>query len=294
MAHHIVIGYDGSDDAGLALDWAAAEAQRQQLPLTVLRVLDLVSLTPGLLIPPVRVDPADGIAAEGVLRARKTASTIDVTAATVIETVGYGLVESSRTADLLVIGTRGHGERVGALLGSVAFAVSGHTFCPLVVVRGDSTAAAGPQYPVVVGADGSAGSDAAVRFAATTAAAASAPLIVVTVYPSAASPVWSGADVLTGEHGGGPTFGSAVEQAARDVSAAATQLAQADHPGLSVRGLIVEGRPSETLSAQALGCGLLVVGSRGRGGFAGLMLGSVGHGVIHTSPCPVAIITDRS
>src|ERR1700733_4260201 len=139
-AAHIVVGYDGSSAAEAAVDWAAAEAERRQVPLQVMHVVDY-----GLVQGPVGPVPwrpdligqrAGEMTAQGVERARKLALTVPVTAQTRICAVAFGLVEASRTASLLVVGTRGHGDLVGTALGSVAFAVSAHAFSPVVVVRG--------------------------------------------------------------------------------------------------------------------------------------------------------------
>lgn len=289
----IVVGYDGSESADAALDWAASEAERRQLPLTVLHVLNHLDLTPGVGTPAwvdLATDAEDAIAAEGIRRARSTAPSIDIQSFTHVDTAAHTLIEHSRDAALLVVGTRGRGETTGALLGSVAFAVSGHAFCPVVIVRGDAGAPVGPSRPVVVGADGSPGADLAVRYAAEVAAGASAPLVIVTAYHSAASQAWAEASVYTLEGEGGPTFGSIAAQAAAKIVAAATELALAAQPGIEVRPVVVEGPIAGMLTAASIGSGLLVVGSRGRGGFAGLILGSVGHSVIHSAPCPVAVV----
>jgi nucleotide-binding universal stress UspA family protein len=289
----IVVGYDGSVPANAALDWAAAEAERRGLPLTVLHVLNQLNLTPGVGTPTwtaLATDAMDAVASDGVQRARKSAPSIDIRGVTHADPVAFTLIESTRDSALLVVGTRGRGEAAGALLGSVAFAVSGHASCPVVIVRGDADEPVGPGRPVVVGVDGSSGSEVAVRYAAGFAAAASAALIVVAAYRSAGSRAWGEAEVYTLEGEGGPTFGSLAQEHAGETVAAAGALARTAQPGLEVRELVVEGSTAESLVAAAAGCGLLVVGSRGRGGFAGLMLGSVSHRVIHSAPCPVAVV----
>jgi nucleotide-binding universal stress UspA family protein len=299
QAGRIVVGYDGSAHSGAALDWAAAEAERRLLPLTVLFVVDCMGIMPGPAGPsPWRPDLAEKaatrITSEGVERARKTAETIGITAVTHVARVAYTLIQSSRDAAQLVVGTRGHGDVTGAMFGSVAFAVTAHAHCPVVVVRGDSARPSDPQRPVLVGVDGSACSDAAVRYATDAAVRTSAPLIVVTAYRFAAHEAWAGEIVFALESDGGPHFDTVAREAAQEAVAAAVRVASERHPELDVRERVVEGSAAEVLVAAAAGCGLVVVGSRGHGGFAGLMLGSVSHGLIHAAPCPVAIVRESA
>jgi nucleotide-binding universal stress UspA family protein len=296
QAGRIVIAYDGSEPSAAALDWAASEAERSGRPLTVLHVVDYWSLVPGPVVlapwPDLAATGVNRIADEGADRAGKLAGSVDIQALTRAARVASTLIEMSREADLLVVGTRGHGDLTGAVLGSVAFTVSAHAHCPVVVVRGDSTETTGPDCPVVVGVDGSTGAAAALRFAADTAARAQAPLIVVTVYrplPSA-----SIAEAMYRGYGTGddspPDVQAEAHRAATQVTSDAVRTAQLLHPQLEVRAQTLNGVTVGQLCTIAHRAGLLVVGSRGHGGFAGLLLGSVGHGVIHSSPCPVAVV----
>lgn len=295
QAGRIVVGYDGSADSGLALDWAAGQAERSGRPLTVINVVDYLGQLPGTLptVPlPQRIEqvvghPAEQVAAEGVHRARKRADSIDITAVTHTARVAYSLIEHSRKAALLVVGTRGHGELIGALLGSVAFTVSGHARCPVVIVRGDATHPPGPDRPVVVGVDDSPGSDAAVRFAADTAAVAGAPLLIVTAYQTICSQVRTEG---RGVRAAGRSLSEAARHGAEQAIEAAENAARHRRPRLDVTHRIVNGPVTSALTSASSGAGLLVVGARGGGGFSRLMLGSVSHGVIHGAPCPVAVV----
>jgi nucleotide-binding universal stress UspA family protein len=294
QAGRIVVGYDGSPTAGAALDWAAAEAQRRQLPLTVLSVIDYLGVLPGSegVLPGQNVSKEETaqMATEGVLRAQKVADGIDISPITLIARVADSLIQTSRDAALLVVGTRGHGDVTGALLGSVAFAVSAHAHCPVVVVRGDSSRPSGPERPVVVGVDGSDSAQAAIRYAADVAATSSAPLIIAAAYRPVASQAWATTLPYALESDEDTTFDAIARQKGEAAVAAAVHTALEIHPGLDVRRQVVEGPAARVLADVAAGCGLLVVGSRGHGGFVGLMLGSVSHGAIHLAPCPVAIV----
>lgn len=64
----------------------------------------------------------------------------------------------------------------------------------------------------------------------------------------------------------------------------------ADHPDVELNTRLMSGQPARCLLLAAESAELLVVGSRGRGGFSGLLLGSVSQGVLHHAHCPVAIV----
>jgi nucleotide-binding universal stress UspA family protein len=170
----------------------------------------------------------------------------------------------------------------------VAFAVSSHARCPVVVVRGDGTTVPGPDRPVVVGIDGSPAAAAALRFGARTAAETSAPLVLVGAWHPPAGDTWEAAYWVTMTPGEGA--GAAAERATQDVLDRARDVARDAHPGLEVRTEAIGGSAGRVLADASKGAGLVVVGARGRGGFSGLLLGSVSHAVIHRATCPVAVV----
>jgi len=292
-AARIAVGYDGSESAGTALDWAAAQAERHNLPLSVVTVVDYVGMLPGVYgpsSPTLFQEEAKEIAERGEQRARKSAASIDIITEPAVGQVAENLIRLSASADRLVVGNRGHGEVSGTLLGSVGFAVSAHAHCPVVVVRGDTTAP-GPQRPVMVGVDDSPGARAALRYAADRAAEAGAPLIVATTYRLLSPQVWAEYGPYYSEATAqAPTYDAMARENAAKVASAAAQQATEQHPNLTVRESVSTGSPAHELVRNAGNCALLVVGTRGHGGFAGLLLGSVSHDVIHSAPCPVAII----
>jgi nucleotide-binding universal stress UspA family protein len=300
QAGRIVVAYDGSEQSGAALDWAATEAQRRRRPLTVMHVLDYWSLVPG----PVALAPwsnpkiatAGTTAREGAARAQKLAGSVDIETLTRVGRVSELLVGTSTDADLMVVGTRGHGDLVAAVLGSVAYAVTAHARCPVVVVRGDSTEPPGPDRPVVVGVDDSPGADAALQYGADIAAAAGATLSIVTVYRPLPTQDISGAVCFGYLPDDAAETGADTETRliAQRVAAAAARKASARQPQLTVQTQTLVGTTVGQLTTAAHRGGLLVVGSRDRGGFAGLMLGSVGHSLIQAAPCPVAVVHKRS
>jgi nucleotide-binding universal stress UspA family protein len=292
----VVVGYDGSTHAGAAVDWAATEASRLNKPLVVLYAADYAGMLVGVggagaWLPDEALDAAKEVAEEGARRARKIGTGVEVRAAAQVQSAAAALQQASGEATLIVVGTRGHGTVTGTLLGSVAFAVSAHAKCPVVVVRGDSSRAAGPGRPVVVGVDGSAQSRAALDRAADVAADLGAELKVVTAWQLLAEESWAAAYWAENYPGRNPA--DIVLEAATEVLEEARAHVLQRHPDLQVDVVAGEGPTVRVLSEASRGAGLLVVGARGRGGFASLLLGSVSRGMVHAAECPVEVIRPR-
>jgi len=138
---------------------------------------------------------------------------------------------------------------------------------------------------IVVGVDGSNGSTAALKFAIREARARGSELKAVTAW-EVPVPVYGGGFVPL------PLDKGAYEQVARD--ALNVSLDQAGASDVGVTPIVREGQPADVLAAEAHGADLLVVGSRGRGGFKGLLLGSVSQQCAHHAPCPVTIVPNGS
>jgi nucleotide-binding universal stress UspA family protein len=194
----------------------------------------------------------------------------------------HALIEASADADLLVVGSRGHGTFTALLLGSVSRQVATHAKCSTVIVR----AAADPQSrDVVVGVDGSQPSLRALEFAFQTADRHGLRLRVLHTWD--VPPVGA----ITGV----PTF-SPPEfiRELRDSEARVAAEALAGHsdrfPDVEVVAELQQGGPVQVLTEASEHAALVVVGTRGRGGFLGLLLGSVSHGTAHHAHCPVAVI----
>lgn len=291
-AGSVVVGYDGSAHGAAAVDWAAREAGRRGVDLHVVYAADYAGVVPpagaATWLPDVAIEAAQEVTKEGADRARQAVDGLQVSTQTVIGSVAGCLVEAAREAALLVVGTRGHGELAGALLGSVAFSVSAHAPCPVIVVRGDSTTRPGPERPVLVGVDGSPAAEAALTFAADTAQALNAPLVIAAVWQVDASQTWEAAYWTSVAPDRTPA--EAARSAAQEVVEQAARTAQQHRPGLATRTEVLSGPVGRALADHAAGAGLLVVGARGRGGFTGLLLGSVSRAVIHRASSPVAVV----
>lgn len=274
----IVVGYDGSAQSDTAVRWAAAEARLRGVPLTVCHAWE-VSMGAGSLglpVPDLRA-AAEAVLSEGAERARKEAQ--DVHAALGCGGAASVLMDAAAGAELVVVGSRGRGGFAEMVLGSTAAALAAHAPCPVVVVRGpagsDRRDGSGP---VVVGVDGSPSSLEALSLAFAEARLHQAELSVLLAWP--ASIDLDVAPLVDGE--------GLRELAGQRLARLVAPLHE-EHPAVAVRAEVVTGAPREALLAAAEDARLLVIGSRGRGGFRGLLLGSVSHALLHHASCPVAV-----
>ncbi|HEV7196540.1 MAG TPA: universal stress protein, partial [Pedococcus sp.] len=205
---------------------------------------------------------------------------------TVTSGAANALIDASSEASLLVVGHRGHGVFVSAVLGSVSAAVVQCAHCPVVVVRGSLEASAA-QRPVTVGVDGTPESEAALLFAAQRAARDEVPLRIVCAWLTLTQTGWEFANWQ----------GDAIEEWARGLSASATHAAdaalakvRARWPELQVDTRIVEAAPPLALEDASSDSRLVVVGSHGTSALGRLVLGSVSRTILHHAACPVAVV----
>ena len=198
------------------------------------------------------------------------------------------LVDLSSEAVLSVVGTRGGGGFADRLLGTVSSALPAHAHCPTVVVpRHTEGAEYTPVKRIVVGVDGSDSARKALKCAVVEAEAWGAELTAV-----AAVPMASGAGALA-------WLPAAVDrdQVLADVRSGldrAVAEAVEGHPGVTVRRHALDGNAAQLMSEFSTAVDLVVVGSRGRGGFSGLLLGSTSQGVLSHAACPVMVVPSRT
>lgn len=188
------------------------------------------------------------------------------------------LIERSAGARMIVLagptGTDG-GRR------STAWAAASHSRCPLVVWRPIS--GRGPSSPVIVGLDGSPVSADALTFAVTEASWRRVPLVAVMA--------WSDVFLDTDRHVlGVVTDPRAVSEGHRRLLAEQLSGVQERFPDVSIERVLAHDRPVRALLKEAATAQLLVVGSHGRGGFPGMLLGSVSQALIDCAPCPLAVV----
>ena len=273
MTDGIITGYDGSPGSDEALRWAAREAQARGTTLTV-----CLAWAPGYLaladdsaVHDLAGQRGGEILARGVRHAESVLDSGDVRSVLAEGRPARVLCERSRSAEMVVVGSRGLGGLAGALLGSVSWQVAGHAQGRVVVVRGHWRPVNQSPGPVVVGADGSAASQSAVTFALEEATLRDAPIVALCAL--ADSP---------GRLGG-------ARQMEEDFSRQMT-LQEKEHPEVTVLRQVAVGPPRSALLTAGAEAQMLVVGSRGLGGLEGMSLGSVVQAVLHHSPCPVAVV----
>ncbi len=287
----VVVGFDGSVAARAAVRWAATEAARLGSPLGVVYAADVPVLRGDGATTSVQDvhELAAQVAREGAALARRTSPGLVVRSHGVVAGAPAELVASSAQAGLLVLGRRApqSGQGHGAL-GSVSFAVVLHSRCPVVVVHEERDQVSGSvTLPVVAGIDGSRAAAGALAVAAQFAQARGSGLHVICAWGIPPKETWAQSLAGTGDLAALTLAGSA--RAEEKVAGGLAWVREA-YPGLRVSGQAVEGDPAVLLTQASSGSGLVVVGSRGQGGFAGLMIGSVGHSVLRSSHCPVVVV----
>lgn len=282
----VVVGVDGSASATQAVLWAAKEADRRRAPLVLVHVWTPIPVAPlhvGSLVPyhDALVDQGGQWLREASAAAREAAPGVLTSTQLVSGSAAGQLIASSASAGLVVLGSRGLGGFAGLVVGSVAVSVATHGHCPVVVVRGaDPDTAPRQDGPVVVGVDGSPNSRAALDFAFEAAALRDAPLTAVHAWSDL--PVVTVWELTTDWHLIQQKESEALRQWLAD--------GRARYPDVPVEQVVVKDGPAHILLEHARTAQLVVAGSRGRGGFRGLLLGSTSQALIQHAACPVAVV----
>jgi nucleotide-binding universal stress UspA family protein len=280
-AHNlIVVGYDGSAIADLALTWAAETAIATDAPVKAVVVDDIDSRR--LAATSLLESAGDGSsAAEFAAAAEQRWKDLGLAEVDVEVVAGPPvpvLLDHARDAAMLVVGSHGHGRVAESMIGSVSQHVARHAPCPVVVVR-PASASAGR---IVVGIDGSGASAAALEFACQRAEATGDQVVALHA--------WRIHDLPVDQRGNVPT-GVAADITARELMLSECVAGvQPAHPDVHLVQEAVPVAPAQALVDASATASLVVVGSRGHGAFAGLLLGSVSHEVLHRANCPVAVV----
>ncbi len=288
----VIVGVDGSPSSIGAVETAAREARLRGVGLRIVHAFGPVPAYPTLDAPP--GNPADHLlepkAREALAgaeeRACAIAPDIRITRSVVAGDALEVLETESRSASLAVVGSRGMGRFAGLLVGSTAVHLAAHGRCPLMVVRGRPD----PAGAVVLAVDGSEAGEAAVEFAFAEAAMRRAPLVAVHVWNTWSEGAYEGpGDPLTAVVADAEHIREA-EQHLLDETVAGWQKA---HPQVVVERRLVRSRIRPALIDASRGAQLMVTGARGRGGFTGLLLGSVSQALLHHAHCPVTIVRGK-
>lgn len=286
----IVVGVDGSAPSRVAVDWAARAAALRRVALTLVYVLPGATVQSWIQVPlPAAFFEDEEKAAREALgdaQGVAEAATAGVDGVRFDQKVVSGqpvqvLADLSKDADMIVVGKRGLGKWERRILGSVSSGLVQHAHCPVAVIHDEDPLIPHPaQAPVVVGIDGSPASEHATALAFDEASRRGVELVAVHT--------WSDVGYEL------PGAGWSEIQPEEDMLLA-ERLAgwQERYPDVTVRRVVHRDRPSRGLLEEAKNAQLLVVGSHGRGGFAGMLLGSVGLQVVQGARIPV-IVARRS
>lgn len=281
----IIAGVDGSPEGLAATETAAREAALRGRPLRIVHGF----IWPYMNVPlgPSVSGPAEGglrnqaerIVADAVDHARDIAPGTEVAGEVITGSAVQVLLARSADAAMVVVGDRGLGAFTGLLAGSVAVNVAAHARCPVMVVRGRSD----PGKPILLATDGSPAAEPAVGFAYQEAALRGAAILALHVW-RAPSPSGPG-DIVPAVYDE-----TAVQAEEERVLAEALAGWAEKFPDVPVRRRVLRGRIRRTVIEATAEAQLTVVGSRGSGGFTGLLLGSVSQAVLHHAACPLVVV----
>ena len=282
----ILVAVDGSSESDAAVRWATDEAVLHHAPITLAHVV-----VPVVTSWPVRSlqgefnqwqeDNARQVLdqAEKMVRAGRDESALpDVRTEILHDYDVPALVAASKQAQMVVVGSRGLGAVGRAVLGSVSSGLVHHARCPVAIVHADQARAPDRTSPVLLGIDGSPASEAATALAFDEASRRRVDLVALHAWSDVGVFPIVGMDWHEHEDEGHEVLGE--------------RLAgwQEQYPDVHVRRRIVCDKPARWLIEESQQAQLVVVGSHGRGGFPGMLLGSVGSAVAQGAKAPVIVV----
>ena len=290
----IVVAVDGSPSSTAAVQWAARDAEMRNVPLTLVHVvIPIVVAAEGWTDISVSsdysqfqedharqiIEHAHKIAVETVSPSRAPQVTSEILHGPIVPT----LADLSREAVMVVVGCLGRGTVAEALLGSVSLGLVRHAQCPVAVIHDEAPVMTRSSHaPVVVGIDGSPTSELATEIAFDEASRRGVDVIALHAWADMgplgfASVNWA------------PIEWRNIKGQEEEILAERLAGWQDRYPDVAVHKVVVCDRPAPRLLKQAKGAQLVVVGSHGRGGFPGTLLGSVSTAVVNCANIPVII-----
>ncbi|RDI51141.1 universal stress protein [Nocardia mexicana] len=284
----IIAAVDGSAVSYHAAAWAAVDAALHGCRLHLVTSAALqTGYGPAPLVTDKDVEllrrDGERVLTEAKRIARNAASgdTAEISTEVVFDPVIPHLITTSREARMLVLGSRGLGSLRRGLLGSVSSALIRHAHCPVAIVHSTSaTDTVSIGKPVLVGVDGTRNSEPAVAFAFEEASRRKVGLVALHAWSDMTGPV-----VVT----------EGWERDAEEVVLADSLVGWSErYPDVSVRRILVHDRPVRALLGAAEDAQLVVVGSHGRGGFAGMLLGSTSAALVQSVECPIVVVRERA
>lgn len=291
----VVVAVDGSPASDNAVKWAANTANKRGVPLRLATSYTM----PQFLYAEGMVPPEDlfkELQDEALNLVEKARAIAHEVAPDILigHTIAEGspidmLLDMSNDVTMIVLGSRGLGGLSGMVLGSVSAAVVSHAHCPVVVVREGNAVTESNKYgPVVVGVDGSDVSAKATEYAFQEADARGAELVAVHT--------WMDMQAQASLAGLAAAQNQWEEIEAQQIQVLRERIAPLveKYPDVQVKKIITRDRPVRALSEQSEDAQLLVVGSHGRGGFRGMLIGSTSRALLQSAPCPMMVVRPES
>ncbi|SDH36214.1 Nucleotide-binding universal stress protein, UspA family [Sinosporangium album] len=282
MTGYIAVGTDGSDSSATAVKWAAEDAARRGCGLTVVHVCESwIYDVPYQPVPLSTEGPAgycEGVLQAAVELARVQAPGIEVTTRMPRGRVTENLLKESESAIQVVVGSRGLGGFTGLLAGSVSIGLAGHAACPVVVVREVPETSQGK---IVVGFDGSPHAQAALDYAFEEARRRDTTLEILYAWQLPLMSSYAAGYAIPMDD---------LFKRSEDAIVEALSPWIDKYPDVHTTKASVSDHPVSALSEASKHADLVVVGSRGLGGFGAAILGSISRGVLHHAHCPVAVV----
>ncbi|MCV7257519.1 universal stress protein [Mycobacterium shimoidei] len=284
----LLVAVDGSDESRAAISWAARESCLRHEAVTLMHVVQ-----PVVVSWPIAVEQATiakwqednareviALARNEFTAAREGSQPCDVATEIRYSNVVHALVDASKDARMIVVGSRGRGALSRILLGSVSSGVLHHADCPVVIVHRNAPSP-DSDAPILLGIDGSPASEEATAFAFEEAALRGVPLIALHA--------WSDVGVFPILEMDWRTYRDEGEEVLGERLAGW----QEQYPDVRVERRLVCDTPARWLIKESRKAQMVVLGSHGRGGFGGMLLGSVSSAVAQAAQVPVVVLRSR-